>query len=141
LGKLTFPNNTTAFWFEFPGDISSRLGFSTDDLAGSLKALTNLLRHVVPLWVMCDPRDIRTFPQIKSPFSDLPTIYVYDNYPGGVGFSEKLFHLSPELWKACGEMIQACGCDGGCPSCVGPKLEVGEKGKEGALKLIRWIDS
>jgi DEAD/DEAH box helicase domain-containing protein len=141
-GKISLPEqqmHTTSFWFEFPGDISALLDLSTDDLAGSLKALANLLRHTVPLWVMCDPRDIRTFPQIKSPFSDRPTIYVYDNYPGGVGFSEKLFHLTPELWKACGEMIQACGCDGGCPSCVGPKLEVGERGKEGALKLINSI--
>ncbi|MFH1335311.1 MAG: DUF1998 domain-containing protein [Candidatus Zixiibacteriota bacterium] len=78
-----------------------------------------------------------TFPHIKSPFSDLPTIYIYDNFPGGVGFSEKLFHLTLELWKACGEMNQNCGCDGGCPSCVGSKMEVGERGKDGALKLIK----
>ena len=139
-GKINLPEqemHTTAFWFEFPGDIASRLGLSLEDLGGSLRALANLLRNVVPLWVMCDPKDIRTFPQVKSPFSDLPTVYVYDNYPGGVGFSEKLFHLSKDIWKACGEMIKSCGCVDGCPSCVGPKMEVGERGKQGALKLIK----
>jgi DEAD/DEAH box helicase domain-containing protein len=139
-GKINLPEqemHTTAFWFEFPGDVAIKLGLSTDDLAGSLKALANLLRNVVPLWVMCDPKDIRTFPQVKSPFSDQPTVYVYDNYPGGVGFSEKLFHLSKDIWKACGEMVESCGCADGCPSCVGPKMEVGERGKQGALKLIK----
>ncbi len=141
-GKINLPEqqmHTTAFWFEFPEDISLRLGLSIEDLGGSLKAFTNLLRNVVPLWVMCDPKDIRTFPQVKSPFSDRPTIYVYDNYPGGVGFSQKLFHQSEEVWKACGEIIQSCGCKDGCPSCVGPKMEVGGRGKKGALKLIKWI--
>jgi DEAD/DEAH box helicase domain-containing protein len=141
-GKINLPEqemHTTAFWYEFPTDIGLQLGLSTDDLGGSLKALANLLRHVAPLWVMCDPKDIRTFPQVKSPFSDHPTVYIYDNYPGGVGFSEKLFHLSPDLWKACGEMIEACGCADGCPSCVGPKMEIGERGKQGALRLIDRI--
>jgi len=141
-GKINLPEqemHTTAFWFEFPGDVAFKLDLSTEDLGGSLKALANLLRNVVPLWVMCDPKDIRTFPEVKSPFSDRPTVYVYDNYPGGVGFSQKLFHLSKDIWKACGEMIQSCGCAEGCPSCVGPKMEVGERGKAGALNLIEWI--
>ncbi len=141
-GKINLPEqemHTTAFWFEFPHDVAFKLGLSTEDLGGSLKALANLLRNVVPLWVMCDPKDIRTFPEVKSPFSDRPTIYVYDNYPGGVGFSQKLFQLSTDVWEACGEMIQSCGCTDGCPSCVGPKMEVGDRGKQGALKLITWI--
>lgn len=141
-GQIGLPEqemHTTAFWFEFPADIASKLELSGEQLGGSLRALANVLRNVAPLWVMCDPKDIRTFPQVKSPFSDLPTVYVYDNYPGGVGFSEKLFHLSKDLWKACGEMIESCECTDGCPSCVGPKMEVGERGKAGGLKLIWWI--
>jgi len=141
-GKIDLPEqemHTTSFWFEFPNDVDSKLGLSTEDLGGSLKALSNLLRNVVPLWVMCDSKDIRAFPEVKSPFSDRPTVYVYDNYPGGVGFSQKLFFLSHEVWKACQDMIRSCGCADGCPSCVGPKMEVGERGKRGALKLIEWI--
>jgi hypothetical protein len=29
--------------------------------------------------------------------SDEPRIFVYDNYPGGVGFSEPLFRMDEEL--------------------------------------------
>jgi DEAD/DEAH box helicase domain-containing protein len=141
-GQINLPEqemHTTAFWFEFPAEVASKLDLSTEDLGGSLRGVANVLRNVAPLWVMCDPKDIRAFPQVKSPFSDLPTVYVYDNYPQGVGFSQKLFHLSRDLWKACEEMIQSCGCTDGCPSCVGPKMEVGERGKGGALKLVGWI--
>ena len=141
-GEIDLPEqemHTTSFWFEFPEHISSLTGVSQEDLGGGLRALANILRNVVPLWVMCDPKDIRTFPQVKSPFSEKPTIYVYDNYPGGVGFSEKIFQLSKDIFKASGEIIKGCGCADGCPSCVGPKMEVGEGGKQGALKLIEWI--
>jgi len=141
-GKIYLPEQemqTMSFWFEFPADIGLKLKMSPDELGGSLRALANVLVNVVPLWVMCDPKDIRSFSQVKSPFTENPTIFIYDNYPGGVGFSEKIFYLSDELWKASKDLINSCGCLDGCPSCVGPKLEVGEKGKEGALKLIGWI--
>jgi DEAD/DEAH box helicase domain-containing protein len=141
-GEIDLPEqemHTTSFWFEFPEDIFLRIGLSQEDLGGGLRALANILRNVVPLWVMCDPKDIRTFPQVKSPFSDKPAIYVYDNYPGGVGFSQKIFQLSKDIWKACEEIIKGCGCADGCPSCVGPKMEVGERGKQVALKLIDWV--
>jgi DEAD/DEAH box helicase domain-containing protein len=141
-GKINLPElemHTTSFWFEFPADIASKLRFTGEELGGSLRALANVLRNVAPLWVMCDPKDIRTFPEVKSPFTDRPTVYVYDNYPGGVGFSQKLFHLSGDVWKACGEVIDSCECTDGCPSCVGPRMEVGQGGKQGALKLIEWI--
>ena len=141
-GEIDLPEqemHTTSFWFEFPEQVSSRIGVSQEDLGGGLRALANILRNVVPLWVMCDSKDIRTFPEVKSPFSDRPTIYVYDNYPGGVGFSEKIFQLSKDIFKACEEIIKGCGCADGCPSCVGPKMEVGERGKHGGLKLIEWV--
>lgn len=141
-GQINLPEqemHTTAFWMEFPGDVGSKLEFSGEQMGGSLTALANLLHNVVPLWVMCDPKDIRAFAHVKSPFSDRPTVYVYDNYPGGVGFSQKLFHLSKDVWNGCREMIQSCECMDGCPSCVGPKMEVGEGGKTGALQLIDWI--
>ncbi len=141
-GEINLPEqemHTTSFWFEFPEMISSRIGLSQEDLGGGLRALANILRNVVPLWVMCDPKDIRTFPQVKSPFSERPTVYVYDNYPGGVGFSEKIFKLSRDVFKACQEIIESCGCSDGCPSCVGPKMEVGERGKQAALRLVEGI--
>ena len=73
---------------------------------------------------------------LRSPFSEKPTIYVYEQSPGGVGYSRKIFGLHQDLLRASKSLIEACGCAQGCPSCVGPVLEVGEKGKESALKLL-----
>jgi DEAD/DEAH box helicase domain-containing protein len=86
--------------------------------------------------MMCDPRDLRAVPMVRATQSQRPTIYVYDNHAGGVGFSQKLFHLHDELKLAALELIQKCACEAGCPSCVGPVLEVGEKGKESAVALL-----
>ena len=70
-----------------------------------------------------------------------PNIYLYDKYPGGIGFSEPLFRLSPNLLENTRRLIVNCPCESGCPSCVGPVGEVGEKGKEVALAILPvfWV--
>jgi DEAD/DEAH box helicase domain-containing protein len=68
-----------------------------------------------------------------------PNIYLYDSYPGGVGLSEPLFRLSESLLAKTHKLISECPCPTGCPSCVGPAGEIGEKGKEVALELLRLM--
>ncbi len=51
-----------------------------------------------------------------------PTLYLYDNFPGGIGLSEPLFRAAPELLRAALDLIQGCDCSGGCPTCIGPVL-------------------
>jgi len=67
--------------------------------------------------------------QVRAPFTQRPTVYIYDNYPGGVGFSDKLYELHGELFKTATDMIGQCGCSSGCPSCVGPQVEMGYAAK------------
>ena len=66
-----------------------------------------------------------------------PNIYLYDSYPGGVGLSEPLFRMSDSLLEKTYRLISECPCPTGCPSCVGPAGEIGEKGKEVALGILR----
>ena len=66
-----------------------------------------------------------------------PNIYLYDSYPGGVGLSEPLFRMSDSLLGKTHKLISECPCPTGCPSCVGPAGEIGEKGKEVALEILR----
>jgi DEAD/DEAH box helicase domain-containing protein len=68
-----------------------------------------------------------------------PNIYLYDLYPGGVGLSEPLFRLSDQLLSNTQRLIAQCPCASGCPSCVGPTGEMGEKGKEVALEILARI--
>src|SRR5207253_2767339 len=99
-----------------------------------LLGLANVLVGVAPLFLMCDPRDVGVVAEVKSPFNGLPSIYLYDNYPGGVGFSPRLFELHVQLLTAAYELIVACPCESGCPSCVGPAG--GGAGKAAALEIL-----
>jgi DEAD/DEAH box helicase domain-containing protein len=68
-----------------------------------------------------------------------PTVFIFDAYPGGIGFSELLFDEHNRTLQAAGNLIRQCGCDHGCPSCVGPSLEVGPLAKEAALSILDLI--
>lgn len=139
-GRIHLPEmtmHTTSYWWELDDTLRSQLDMTESNLGDALKAVGNVLENVVPLWIMTDPRDLRTVPMLRSPFSQKPAIYIYEHTPGGVGYSRKIFSLHSQLLLAAKELITGCGCATGCPSCVGPVLEVGEKGKESALRLLR----
>jgi len=139
-GEIHLPEttmHTTAYWLEYPEDVALRCGLSQDDLGGALNALANALRQVAPVQVLCDVTDIRAHADLKSTFSERPSIVLYETYPGGVGFSEKLFTHHQRLLESAVSLLSDCGCKEGCPSCVGPALETGQHGKSGALNLAR----
>jgi DEAD/DEAH box helicase domain-containing protein len=53
-----------------------------------------------------------------------------------LGFSESLYELHNTLLSAARELVGACRCPRGCPSCVGPVAEVGEDAKANCLRLL-----
>ena len=69
---------------------------------------------------------------LRSPVGELPTVYLYERYPGGVGLSEKLFYHHKRMLEAAASLLSDCPCAEGCPSCVGSVLETGQHGKGGA---------
>ncbi|HHV19290.1 MAG TPA: DEAD/DEAH box helicase [Thermoanaerobacterales bacterium] len=128
--------HTTAYWLSIPENTGD---LSRDEIESGLLGLCNVMVNIAPLYLMCDPRDVRGVVQIKSPFTQKPTIYIYDNFPGGVGFSEKLYDMEDQLLKAARQVIMECDCEDGCPSCVGPYEEVGHGSKTFALKIIKGV--
>lgn len=114
-----------------------------------LLGISNVLREVLPLFVMCDPLDIGT--TVNSSSTESPAVYVYDKYPGGLGFSLKAYDLVEEIMKAALDLISSCVCSRGCPSCVGSPIppfsqldpETGGKGmipdKEAALVILHHL--
>lgn len=134
---------TESYWVEFSAELMERI-YRTEsgaefDTGGAIHALTTALHNVVPVFVLCDPRDIRSVPMVRAPFSGLPTIYLYDTYPGGIGIARKIYDIDTRLFEAARELIMKCHCTSGCPSCVGPALEVGKRGKDGALLLLEYL--
>jgi len=65
-----------------------------------------------------------------------PNLYLYDAYPGGIGFSEPLFRTHALLVQKTRELIAACPCEQGCPSCVGPAGDLAPRAKEAALAIL-----
>ncbi len=134
-GNLSMPEqemHTTAFWLHFPADFMARFpDLTPTEKQSGLAGLGNALRTVAALLLMCDPRDLGVA------FSEEPNLYLYDCYPGGVGQSAPLYRMADKLVKLTVDLLAGCECEAGCPSCVGPLGEIGERGKEAALRFVR----
>ena len=120
-GQVHLPElemHTTAYWLTFEEDLLRAIGPYA--VEGGLIGIANLMSNIAPVYLMCDPKDISVFPQAKSPYTNQPTIFLYDTIPGGMGLAEKLYELHGELLRQCRQMVLDCPCPSGCPSCVGP---------------------
>ena len=129
--------HTTAMWWTLPDELAAR--YDTDTLKNGMLGVTNLLRIVAPLYLMCAPQDVAVLYQVKSPFTDKPTIILYDNTPGGVGLSQKAYAMQNMLLERALQIVTECVCEAGCPSCAGPVGEVGLNGKETACALLKEL--
>ncbi len=165
-GDLSLPQNemhTTAYWLTIPADLLTSLPFSSEQKINGLFGLAYCLHHVSPLFMMCDlhdigislgdnatgksipPRDIRQrIPNREEMmfYADEafePNIFVYDNFPGGIGLSPSLFELEKKLLEQCLKTIRGCPCQGGCPSCVGPTKSSGQMAKDVALQILQEL--
>ncbi|MBM7647052.1 DEAD/DEAH box helicase domain-containing protein [Scopulibacillus daqui] len=119
-GPIRLPEeemHTNAAWISFSNDMIQEYGKEAFEQA--LLGISHILKHAAPLFVMCDPVDLQVVPKIKAPHNEKPTIFVYDKYPGGIGLSEKLYDMMPEMLNEVKVMIERCPCESGCPSCIG----------------------
>jgi DEAD/DEAH box helicase domain-containing protein len=142
-GKLSMPGqemHTTSFWLHFPAAFLARLGdYTPTERQSGIAGLGNALRTVAALLLMCDPRDLGVALSEQDAgelAAFAPNLYLYDSYSGGVGQSAPLYRFAPRLLAQTAGLIAACPCQAGCPSCVGPTGEVGERGKEVAQRIL-----
>jgi DEAD/DEAH box helicase domain-containing protein len=105
-----------------------------------LSGVTYLMANLTPLTLLCDHRDIGSFSEAESEITGgRPVIALYDQFPGGIGLSAKLYEVIEDVLKQSLEVIDQCGCEDGCPSCVGPAGENGLGGKEFAREILKTI--
>jgi DEAD/DEAH box helicase domain-containing protein len=125
--------HTKSLILSFKGHVFQ--GLSRDECENVLLALAHLLKSISPVYVMTDMRDIGTSETLKQQTIGLPTVFLYDRYPGGVGLADRLFEVKDELLQASLWRVRECSCPDGCPSCVGPD-RLNKKVTEGVLKRI-----
>ncbi len=145
-GALSIPEQemqTTAFWLHFPAAfLASLADLSNTDKQNGLLGLGNVLRTVAAFMLMCDPRDLGVSfgPDISGGLKTTePDLFLFDNYAGGIGQSAPMFQLRRQLLERAAELIGACPCESGCPSCVGPAGEVSEGGKAAAMRIVQAL--
>jgi DEAD/DEAH box helicase domain-containing protein len=142
--------HTTSYWLTLPRQVMATLPYSLDDRRDGIAGLAFAMRQVAQLLLMCDRQDIGISigagdegPAVGDGLTlldlDEPRIFVYDSYPGGIGFSEPLFGMHDDLVAATRELIAGCPCDHGCPTCVGPVGETGPAAKQVALLILDRI--
>ncbi|HEY6903137.1 MAG TPA: DEAD/DEAH box helicase [Candidatus Acidoferrales bacterium] len=165
-GKLELPENemhTTAFWITLDRELLEALPFPLSDRQSGIFGLLHALESMAALLLMCDHRDLGTAVGERPPSAGIetewqgftgslrdvaatreffePNLYIYDAYPGGIGFSEPLYRVHDLLLRRTQELIAACPCENGCPSCVGPAGEKAERAKEAALAILEHLCS
>src|SRR5256885_4133874 len=161
-GEVELPQQemqTTAAWFTIPPETLARVSQSSrEEGIDGLRAVTYLLHHLAPIFLLCDIRDLGSWLGDTTPVTSgavatresakrrlmdaehfNPTVYLYDSHAGGIGLAEHVFEILPDLLRRGLETLEACACRVGCPSCVGPVNDVGRKAKATAQALLRAL--
>src|SRR5438874_59358 len=146
---------TTSVWLTVAPATLARVSPSREELIDGLRAVTYLLHHLAPIFLLCDIRDLGSWLGDTTPAETgavatresakqrlmqaerfNPTIYLYDAHAGGIGLAERVFEILPDLLRHGRQTLEACACKLGCPSCVGPVNEVGRRAKATAARLL-----
>ena len=160
-GKLELPENemhTTSYWITLERSLLQTLPYSISERQSGMFGLLYALESMATLLLMCDRRDLgtaigerqadprsayamQTRPANSEDISQNrelfePNLYLFDAYPGGIGFSEPLFRAHGLLIHKTRELIAGCPCEQGCPSCVGPTGDLAPRAKEAALAIL-----
>jgi len=119
-GNLDLPPlemDTIAFWLRPPRHVLEKVRLYGRRAEDGLLGIANAMAGVLPAYVMCDPSDIGSV--VDSANLGSPAVFIYDRFQGGIGYAEKLFEIVQDVVTAALELIRDCGCEEGCPSCVG----------------------
>jgi len=132
---------TQAFWITLP-PLPREARPSFESFGGALHAGEHGLIGLLPLFAMCDRADIGGLSTPVHRQSRLPTVFVYDGYPGGVGISRRGYDAFESLARDTLGVITRCPCDKGCPACIqSPKCGNWNEplSKDGAVSLLRYL--
>jgi DEAD/DEAH box helicase domain-containing protein len=134
--------DTTAVMCTITPETLQHNGIDLLRVPGALHAAEHASIGLLPLVASCDRVDIGGVSTAVGPVQGLPTIFVYDGYPGGAGFAARGFREIGRWWGATAAAIEACECPLGCPSCVqSPKCGNGNDplDKDGAVQVLRLV--
>ena len=133
---------TVAVMYTIAPEALEHNGIDWSEVPGALHAAEHAAIGLLPLVASCDRGDIGGLSTAVGPDTGLPTVFVYDGYPGGAGFAERGFRQAATWLSATADAIEACECPNGCPSCVqSPKCGNGNDplDKHAAVRVLRLV--
>ena len=121
--KLELPPQhleTVAMWFCPPQAVADDMKRRRMVVGEALAGIANVLVEVAPFFVMCDTVDVGAV--VNSSCLGRDTLFLYDRYPGGMGYARRCLERAEEIMRTIYDVIRQCGCEDGCPSCVGAAI-------------------
>lgn len=109
---------TVAVWFTVSPESLAAAGVAEAEIPGALHAAEHAAIGLLPLVATCDRWDIGGLSTAVHADTGAPSIFVYDGHPGGAGFAERAYAAAAHWLSATRDVIAACPCEAGCPSCV-----------------------
>ncbi len=142
-GEVALPElqmHSAAFWLTVPDEVVGSVSAPRVEVVDAVRALGNALHSVACVGLMIDPRDLgRTLgSRVGQPLME-PTLYFYDQIPGGVGLSPRLYDERTELLARAQQLVEACVCEDGCPACIGLESGVGAPRAHGRKRLAMQL--
>ncbi|MDG2538348.1 DEAD/DEAH box helicase [Dyella jiangningensis] len=163
-GPVNLPDlelHTTAVWWQLPQRALEQAFDHRQEALDGFLAAAHALHIVATVAVMAEARDLQKAvgsgdgawfatpdangrAQLRAGFGEdeavlqgpfVPTLYLYDAFPGGVGLSAPLYERREDLVRLARELVHRCDCHAGCPACVGPVLAADEQ-QERSLKSL-----
>jgi len=121
--------STRAGWYTVPVEVAVGAGLDAGGLhqpplthsrsvLSAAHAAEHALIGMLPLFAICDRWDVGGVSMTAHPATGEPTIFIYDGYPGGAGIAELAFDAADRHLAAAHDVVAACRCEAGCPSCV-----------------------
>ncbi|KLD64031.1 DEAD/DEAH box helicase [Dyella japonica] len=167
-GPVNLPDlelHTTAVWWQLPQRALEQAFDHRQDALDGFLAAAHALHIVATVAVMAEARDLQKAvgsgdgawfatpdangrAQLRSGFGEgepsmsgpfVPTLFLYDAFPGGVGLSAPLYERREDLVRLARELVRRCDCRGGCPACVGPVLAADEQNARSLKSLATRV--
>ncbi|WP_438318533.1 DEAD/DEAH box helicase [Sporosarcina sp. FA9] len=136
-GPISLPAvelHTSSTWLSF----HVPKGWSEAGLTDAMTGAAYAIQSFIPLFVRCDRMDIHVVPQVKAVHTNLPTFFIYDSYPGGIGLCEKIYTRWANLLIEAADHVKSCSCEVGCPVCIGAQ-ETGMNMKNNVHLLLQAL--
>jgi DEAD/DEAH box helicase domain-containing protein len=119
---------TQGLWFKIPVQIQRQAEAQYLHFMGGIHAIEHAAIGIFPLLVMADRNDLGGIATPLHLQVGSAAVFIYDGVPGGAGLSRQAFKKAKDLLENTLDVIHACPCETGCPSCVhSPKCGSGNR--------------